>query len=227
MQLMLAITSVVFSVLAFAGPVSADVTVSLSNDPSAALGAELSALFDQEHRGLTSVHTDTVAKLSMRPKPRGKASKAPVIDYSRKYLNELPKVSGGEEWACLTQALYFEARGEKVKGQFAVAEVILNRVSSTLYPNSVCAVVHQGTGRKFQCQFTFTCDGHKETISEPAAYASVGKVARLMLDGAPRALTEGATHYHTTAVNPRWARKFPLTAKIGVHRFYRHPKASS
>ena len=110
-----------------------------------------------------------------------------------------------------------------MKGQFAVAEVILNRVDSTEYPDAVCAVVHQGTGRKYQCQFTYTCDGYDEVISEPRAFDQVGKIAHLMVQGAPRPLTKGATHYHTRAVNPSWARQFPRTATIGVHHFYKMP----
>ena len=60
-------------------------------------------------------------------------------------------------------------------------------------------------------------------MSEKAAFRQVGKVAGLMVAGAPRRLTDGATHYHTRAVNPRWARSFPRTATIGVHHFYRMP----
>lgn len=135
-------------------------------------------------------------------------------------LNALPNATGGAEWKCLSEALYFEARGETVKGQIAVAEVILNRVSSSRFPNSVCGVINQGTGRKYACQFTYTCDGRPEHISEPAAFARVGKIARMMLNGAPRNLAGGATFYHTTAVKPSWASKFRRTARHGVHLFY-------
>ncbi|WP_120499643.1 cell wall hydrolase [Roseovarius sp. EL26] len=156
--------------------------------------------------------------------PAPKASPANVdVEYTRKWLASQPSVDGDAEWACLSEALYFEARGESAKGQFAVAEVILNRVDSANYPDTVCGVINQGTGKKYQCQFTYTCDGHKEVIHEPKAYTQVGKVAALMLGGSERVLTEGATHYHTKAVNPRWARTFPRTATIGVHHFYRQP----
>lgn len=145
------------------------------------------------------------------------------IDYSRTWLSTRSAAEGGEEWRCLSEALYFEARGESVKGQFAVAEVILNRVDSAIFPDSVCGVVKQGTGQRYQCQFTYTCDGQPEVIHEKTAWSQVGKVARAMIDGAPRDLTKGATHYHTKAVNPRWARVYPRTATIGVHHFYRKP----
>ncbi len=116
----------------------------------------------------------------------------------------------------------FEARGESVKGQFAVAEVILNRVESSRFPGTLCGVINQGTGKKYQCQFTYTCDGNKEVIREPKAYERVSKVARAVLDGAAPDLTNGATHYHTTAVRPKWSRVYTKTANIGVHIFYRH-----
>lgn len=144
------------------------------------------------------------------------------IEYSRSWIDAQPKASGSEQWKCLSEALYFEARGETVKGQFAVAEVIMNRVKSRRFPGSLCAVINQGTGKKYQCQFTYTCDGHAEVIKEPRAYARVGKVARAIIDGKAPALTEGATHYHTTAVRPSWSRVYTRTARIGVHLFYRH-----
>ena len=146
---------------------------------------------------------------------------APSVQYDAGWLAGLPAATGDDQWQCLAQALYFEARGESVKGQFAVAEVVLNRVDSGLYPRSVCGVVHQGS--RYSCQFSFVCDGYSDKIREQGAWAQVAKVARLMIDGAPRALTDGATHFRTGAVMPSWARRFPQTAKIGAHYFYRQP----
>ncbi|SFI54687.1 cell wall hydrolase [Celeribacter neptunius] len=215
-------------VFSLPSPSLAEVTLSHSNDPEQALGFELTALLNQERAGFEHADADAIERLlaSFKPKPKTSAAKAPkTLEYSKSFLESLPKASGDAEWQCLSEALYFEARGESVKGQFAVAEVILNRVKSGAFPNTICGVVHQGTGKKYQCQFTYTCDGHAEAIHEPAAFTQVGKVARLMIDGAPRALTQGATHYHTRAVNPRWARQFAKTAQIGVHMFYRMPQA--
>ena len=153
-----------------------------------------------------------------------KRRKLTEIQYSRKWIDAQPNVDKGDaEWQCLTEALYFEARGESVKGQFAVAEVIMNRVDHNYYPASLCGVIKQGTGKKYQCQFTYTCDGVAEKVNEPAAFDRVGKIARYMIDGAPRELTDGATHYHTKAVSPAWSRQFKRTATIGVHHFYRQP----
>ena len=149
-------------------------------------------------------------------------TKQTPVKFTRSWLDEQPKATGDAQWRCLSEALYFEARGESVKGQFAVAEVIRNRVKSKRFPDTLCGVIKQGTGRKYQCQFTYTCDGHKEVIAEPTSFARVSKVARASMDGRVDDLTKGATHYHTTAVRPRWSRVYTRTAKIGVHLFYRH-----
>ena len=142
-----------------------------------------------------------------------------IMDIQR--LDALPRPEGDRQWRCLAEALYFEARSETLPGQYAVAEVILNRVDSPRYPNTVCDVVNQGTGQRYACQFTYTCDGLQETIGEQSAWNRVGHVARIMIQGAPRDLTHGATHYHTTRVRPRWANIYPQTARYGVHVFYR------
>lgn len=174
----------------------------------------------QEQAALDALSRDRLTRL-VSSDPADEA--VPEISYTREWLSSQSASEGGPEWRCLAEALYFEARGESLKGQFAVAEVILNRVDSALYPDSVCGVINQGTGKRYQCQFTYTCDGQAEVIHEKRAWSQVGKVARAMLNGAPRALTKGATHYHTKAVNPRWARVYPRTATIGVHHFYRKP----
>ncbi|MBM7068758.1 cell wall hydrolase [Actibacterium sp. 188UL27-1] len=203
-------------------------TISTSNNPAGAIGQQLSTMLGQEHKVFRSMNQKRLDRLRGARVVRATAKAEGTArrpTYSAAWLRSVPAARGGAEWRCLAEALYFEARGESIKGQFAVAEVILNRVNSGLYPNTVCGVVHQGTGGRYQCQFTYTCDGHAERISEPAAFDRVGKIAQLMLDGSPRVLTDGATHYHTTAVKPRWSRKFPRTTKIGVHYFYRHPRS--
>ncbi|MEM9970707.1 MAG: cell wall hydrolase [Pseudomonadota bacterium] len=192
-------------------------TVSASNNPTIELNQRLSSLFSAEREALTSLDADDVARLLTLPEPSEDSG------WSRQALAAMPEPEGGEQWACLSEALYFEARGETVKGMAGVAEVILNRVDDPRYPDTVCGVINQGTGERFRCQFTYNCDGKPETIGNDRAYTTVAKVARIMLDGAPRALTDGATHYHTKSVNPRWSRVFPRTTTIGYHHFYREP----
>ncbi|MDX8348404.1 cell wall hydrolase [Cognatiyoonia sp. IB215446] len=188
------------------------------------LASRLGAILGQERQALAVVPDTRMTMLTSLPpaSERGVATQSGVV-YDRAYLASLPVADGDDEWACLAEALYFEARGETVRGMFAVGEVILNRVDSSAYPNTLCAVINQGTGRKYACQFTYTCDGLAETIGEPRSWERVGKVAQLLMEGTPRALTGGATHYHTKAVNPSWAQRFPRTAAIGSHYFYRQP----
>lgn len=145
-----------------------------------------------------------------------------AFTFDKTWLAKQPKAKGGAQWRCLAEALYFEARGEDLRGLFAVSEVIMNRVASARFPDTVCGVVNQGTGRKFACQFTYTCDGRPEVITEPAAWDRVGKVARAVLDGKATGITQGATHYHATWVSPDWSRKYTKTLAHGVHIFYRH-----
>ncbi len=202
-----------------------DVTVSSSNLPSEELlTVRLASIFEPEKQLLGAAQASRLSKLTRTTRnTRNIGGEAADVIYSREYLDGLPKAQGGDDLACLAEALYFEARGERIRGQFAVAEVILNRVDSRRYPNSVCGVVNQGTGKLNQCQFSYTCDGREEVIHERAAYERVAKIAQLMLKDGQRVLTAGATHYHTNAVNPRWARGFPRTATIGTHHFYRQP----
>lgn len=202
------------------------------------LAEELRDLLAQEHKALSSLDPNYALQLAgirppseksqvasiLKPTPADRSSITITKIPSKAQLREMPRASGGGEWACLTEALYFEARGEDARGQFAVAEVILNRRDSKRYPNNVCGVIGQGASKRNACQFSYKCDGRKEVFGEQKAYEMVGKVAKIMLQGFPRRLTGGATFYHTTGVSPKWARVFPRTAQIGTHMFYKYAK---
>ena len=138
-------------------------------------------------------------------------------------LLSLPVPKSDKHISCLAEALYFEARGEPIKGQLAVGEVILNRVEDTRYPSSICKVINQGTGRRFACQFTYTCDGKLETVHERKPYEMALKIAKILMTTHDRRLTRGSTHYHSNYVNPKWSKKFERVAKFGRHIFYRQP----
>ena len=217
--------AIALTVLSGAG--FAEVTVSQSNDPTANLAGQLSSMLGAERKTVASLPVQQFANLANGPvvqparSKKGKAGDLTVLRYDAAWLASQPAPQGDAEWQCLTKALYFEARGESLKGQFAVAEVILNRADSPDYPATVCGVINQGGGKG--CQFSFICDGNKDVMREKGAMDQAGRIARAMLDGAPRALTEGATHFHTKGVRPGWARKFPRTAAIGAHLFYRQP----
>ena len=195
----------------------------ISNEPGIEVNDRLLALLSREKVALAGVKAIRFERLSKLPTLKFERKRPKGIVFTQAWLDAQPVARGGPQWRCLTEALYFEARGESVQGQFAVAEVILNRVDRGEFPGSVCGVIRQGTGKRYQCQFTYTCDGREEIVHEKAAFARAGKVAWAMLNGAERVLTNGATHYHTKAVNPRWARIFPRTATIGVHHFYKMP----
>jgi hypothetical protein len=197
---------------------SSDVTLSTSSPPGGGISVRLGGLMGVETASLAGLSETRLRRLGTPYV--GRAAEDPRI-MSPAALDNLRRPRGGRDWQCLTEALYFEARGEPIEGQYAVAEVILNRVDHARYPDSVCDVVHEGTGRRFACQFTYTCDDRPDEMTDARALHRLGHVARIMLDGAPRDLTGGATHYHADFVTPRWARIYPRTAELGTHIFYR------
>ena len=126
---------------------------------------------------------------------------------------------------CLTEVIYFEARGEAVRGQIAVAQVVMNRTFSGFYPNTVCGVVYQNKHRHLACQFTFACDNNPDVVTEPEMWERAKKIAKAMLDGQiwlPE--VDKSTHYHAYYVRPSWVSEMKRMYKFGVHTFYR-PKA--
>jgi spore germination cell wall hydrolase CwlJ-like protein len=123
---------------------------------------------------------------------------------------------------CLAEAVYYEARSEPEDGQRAVAQVVINRLRSPAYPNSVCGVVYQGPMRAGGgCQFTFTCDGSLALPPAGPAWARARRIAAAALSGAVYAPVGLATHYHTHQVVPAWAFRLVKSAVIGSHNFYR------
>jgi cell wall hydrolase len=127
---------------------------------------------------------------------------------------------------CLADAVYFEARGEPLRGQMAVAQVVMNRVFSGYYPNNVCGVVYQNANRHLACQFTFACEGKDlSRIDELDMWAQAKRIAKDTLDGKIWLPEVGhATHYHAYWVHPSWVHEMKKMYKLGVHTFYR-PRA--
>lgn len=125
---------------------------------------------------------------------------------------------------CLTSAIYYEAGNEPDEGQRAVAQVILNRVASGAWPNSICGVIYQGGERSDRgCQFTFSCDGSMARVPTAAGWARARRGAMRALSGDVFAPAGLATFYHTLAVHPSWADRMRPVAVIGAHIFYRQP----
>jgi spore germination cell wall hydrolase CwlJ-like protein len=121
---------------------------------------------------------------------------------------------------CMTQAIYYEAGNEPADGQRAVAQVILNRVRSPIYPHSVCGVVYQGSDRKTGCQFTFTCDGALARVPAAAGWARAAGIAAAALSGSVYAPAGWATNYHADYVVPYWAQSLVKLTTVGRHIFY-------
>ena len=182
---------------------------------SVANGNNLNRLIEiqkKHHESLPVFVMDMLVDPSMRRVEK-------IVDQN--YIDGLPSFQGGQEWKCLTDALYFEARGESIMGQFAVAEVIVNRASSSRFPDTVCGVVNQGANKsRYRCQFTYMCDGLLESIKDKPSYARAGKIARMTLWDVKINLTNGALYYHAKSVNPSWAKKLASTGIIGGHKFY-------
>lgn len=122
---------------------------------------------------------------------------------------------------CMTQAIYYEAAREPVRGQQAVAQVVLNRVRHPAYPKSICGVVYQGAARPTGCQFTFTCDGALRWTPQPALWRRAQDVAQRALAGFVDKDVGSATHYHAAYVAPYWAPTLVKMTQVGQHIFYR------
>ena len=122
---------------------------------------------------------------------------------------------------CLTQAVYYEARGEGADGMKAVAQVVLNRVRHPAFPKTVCGVVFQGAARSTGCQFSFTCSGAMRGRVNQAAWNRARTVASNAMSGSVFSRVGNATHFHTTAVTPGWRSSLVQVSQVGSHLFYR------
>lgn len=126
------------------------------------------------------------------------------------------------EQKCLSEAIYFEARGESLEGQAAVAQVVLNRVRNPTYPKTICGVVYQNKNWFNRCQFSFACDGVRDRITEPRHYKTAQDIAMAVTAGKIFLPEVGSsTHYYAQYVSPGWARAMKRMTKIGLHIFYR------
>ena len=148
------------------------------------------------------------------------ASPAPAQNFELEKL--FPQVQ------CMALNVYYEARGSNLADQAAVADVVMNRVNDTRYPDTVCSVVKQGLKdsngnmRRNKCQFSWYCDGKADNPQDEDRWVEAQSIAWNMVEeNKYRGITEGATHYHATYVNPRWASTLQLVGRIGAHIFYR------
>ena len=166
-------------------------------------------------------------------------------DLSKKSLSELLPdeiyTITEPELDCLAKNIYHEARNDMMAGQFAVADVVLNRVHDKRYPNDICAVIYEGPVQeswrtkktadpndaelvpiKNKCQFSWYCDGRPDIINDEPSWKQAQAVAYMLLSrNVMRGISEGATHYHATYVSPKWAPTLYPIGRIGKHRFYK------
>ncbi|MEY6431814.1 cell wall hydrolase [Thioalkalicoccus limnaeus] len=182
---------------------------------SVAIAAALTVLVGD----ITSPDADIVTgaavaeiEVAMLESPRASVEPAPQPEPP-----SIPK----RELECLALNIYHEARSEPKTGQIAVAAVTLNRVQSTIFPDSVCAVVKQGGPRLHRCQFSWYCDGKSDEPTERRAWDKARDLAYRSLLGAFDDPTGGATHYHANYVDPHWAAVYEPTVQLGRHHFYR------
>jgi spore germination cell wall hydrolase CwlJ-like protein len=130
------------------------------------------------------------------------------------------------ELYCLALNIYFESRGESVEGQYAVADVTLNRVESEEFPNTICKVVYQ-CKKKNACQFAWVHEiknsKNPEILEREAWHDAQLFAAEVFRWDIQRGITDGATYFHSRGTKPDWKHKFELTGVIGTHLFYRDP----
>jgi spore germination cell wall hydrolase CwlJ-like protein len=154
------------------------------------------------------------------PGVQGDAAHAMLLRASFTSPAKRGALAGSRELDCLTQAVYYEARGESSEGQAAVAQVVMNRVRRPGFPKSVCGVVFQGAQDQ-ACQFSFACDGSMRAAKEVIAWRRAQAVATRALSGFVLTAVGDATHFHTANLGQIWGAGLVQVAQIGAHTFYR------
>ncbi len=158
---------------------------------------------------------------AFRPTPEEIAYQPSPEALDFRYKGESQAEFEQRERRCLATAIYFEARGEPERGQIAVGQVILNRVRSPIFPETICGVVYQGQMHK-GCQFSFTCDGHTDNPKDNAQWSLAQDLAKKIMEGEEWLPEVGySTYYHANYVSPRWARSMNKIDRIGRHIFYK------
>jgi len=158
---------------------------------------------------------------AFRPNPQDIAYRPNEEGLNFRYQGETQAEFEDRERRCLATAIYFEARGEPERGQIAVAQVVLNRVRSPRFPQTICGVVYQGQMRS-GCQFSFTCDGRSDNPRDKTQWARSQDLSKRIMSGELWLPEVGySTFYHANYVSPRWARSMNKIDRIGRHIFYK------
>lgn len=228
----------------FDGRVAAPGMMGSTSGEVAAQGASPQVLTRSRPDGATPTVTRAVQLASVTPAPvepeiiaaagmrvpafarvhageHGKPVETASLKVTPGYLDLINPEAMAQEQRCLAEAVYFEARSEPEAGQAAVAQVVLNRVKSGLYPTNICGVVYQNRHKYKACQFTFACEGKKLATNETEPWEAAQRIAKAVLEGERYNARVGtATHYHANYVAPYWSRKLKRNEKIGRHIFY-------
>jgi len=171
--------------------------------------------------GQISPRLDRDARAAVTTAARIAPEALPSEDAKRRYADLITPENAEKEQRCLAEAVYFESRGEPEQGQAAVAQVVLNRAKSGLYPANICGVVYQNRHRYMGCQFSFACEGKSLRITDDASWQTATRIAHAVVEGRTYlADVGGATHYHADYVKPRWSRRLRKMDVIGRHIFY-------
>jgi spore germination cell wall hydrolase CwlJ-like protein len=184
-------------------------------DEIASRGPAVSLTLDQPKAISSTAVADVIAP---PPAPAVRLIEAPIINP----VTAVAAVIDNAQTQCLAEAMYYEARGEGVRGEKAIAEVIFNRMRSGLYPRTICGVVNEGAGVEGGCQFSFTCNGEMLAIRTRHDWVRARVLAAAVVAGVVKldGETEGATSYHANYVDPDWG-NMVRTVQIGNHIFYR------
>ncbi|MFJ7106415.1 cell wall hydrolase [Pseudomonas sp. NPDC098740] len=127
---------------------------------------------------------------------------------------------------CLARSTYWESKGKSSADMEAVASVVMNRLGHEGFPDTVCAVVKQGSKTK-NCQFSWWCDGRSDQVQEETQYAIAKEIARKALNKQLKDRTHGAMYFHDRKVKPAWARKYIKTTETSMFLFYKPRGGSS
>ncbi len=167
-------------------------------------------------------------KEAAKPAYQPAALSARILPSGRAFGGFTEKEFQKRELRCMATALYFEARSEPVRGQLAVGQVIMNRVRSPEYPDTICGVIFQGDHRRTGCQFSFACDGKTDRPTNARLWGQSKRLARNLTEGKVWLKDiANSTHYHADYVHPKWRRSMRRLKKIGRHIFYKSPKIST
>ena len=164
-----------------------------------------------------------------------------VVEFHTETIKEVEVVTANiidyDELECMALNIYHEARGERIEGQVAVSQVVLNRKKSSFFPNTVCGVVRQAKISRWylehhnkavpvrnQCQFSWYCDGKSDSPKDMRAWGHSLTIASQVMRGEHPDMTGGAMFYHAHYVEPYWKHTMLHVGNVGDHLFYKHPK---